>query len=194
MTGVDDRIRLRVGVIALLVLGMLAVLVVRLWFLQVLNGSTYANAAETNHVRILSVEAPRGRILDDKGRVLVENRTALAVGIARDDLPKSASASLALKKRLAMLLDMTVKQIDARLADRRTSPYKPSIIAEDVPQNVIFTIRERQEDFPGVQTLTLPVRTYPYGTLAAQILGYVGETNETELNTLKGYQLGDSIG
>ena len=51
-----------------------------------------------------------------------------------------------------------------------TSPYKPSVIAEDVPQTAIFTIRERQEDFPGVQTLTLPVRTYPFGTLAAQIL------------------------
>jgi len=194
MTGVEDRIRLRVGIVAFIVLAMLGVLIARLWFLQVLSGSSYANAAEHNRVRILSVEAPRGRILDDKGRVLVKNRTALAVGIARDDLPKSAKAALALKKRLASLLGITVQKINQRLADRRTSPYKPSVLAEDVPQSVIFTIRERQEDFPGVQTLTLPVRTYPYGTLAAQILGYVGETNESELKTLKGYQLGDSIG
>ena len=194
MTGIDDRIRLRLFVLGVCVLGLIGVLVVRLWFLQVLAGSTYANAAENNRVRILSVEAPRGRILDDKGRVLVKNRTALAVGIARDDLPKSPKAALALKKRLAALLGVTVKQINARLADRRTSPYKPSVLAEDVPQRVIFAIRERQEDFPGVQTLTLPVRTYPLGTLAAQILGYVGETNQTELKTLKGYLLGDSIG
>ena len=194
MTGVEDRIRLRVGVLAVIVLGMLGVLIARLWFLQVLSGSSYANAAEHNRVRIVSVEAPRGRILDDKGRVLVKNRTALAVGIARDDLPKSPKTALTLKKRLASLLGITVQRINQRLADRRTSPYKPSILAEDVPQNVIFTIRERQEDFPGVQTLTLPVRTYPYGTLAAQILGYVGETNENELKTLTGYQLGDSIG
>ncbi|HEV2686681.1 MAG TPA: penicillin-binding protein 2, partial [Actinomycetota bacterium] len=194
MTGVEDRIRLRVGILAVIVLAMLGVLIARLWFLQVLSGSSYANAAEHNHVRIVSVEAPRGRILDDKGRVLVKNRTALAVGIARDDLPKSPKAALALKKRLATLLGITVQKINQRLADRRTSPYKPSVLAEDVPQSVIFTIRERQEDFPGVQTLTLPVRTYPYGTLAAQILGYVGETNESELKTLTGYQLGDSIG
>jgi penicillin-binding protein 2 len=194
VTGVEDRIRLRVGILAVIVLGMLGVLIARLWFLQVLSGSSYANAAEHNHVRIVSVEAPRGRILDDKGRVLVKNRTALAVGMARDDLPKSPKAALALKKRLASLLGITVQKINQRLADRRTSPYKPSILAEDVPQTVIFTIRERQEDFPGVQTLTLPVRTYPYGTLAAQILGYVGETNESELKTLAGYQLGDSIG
>jgi penicillin-binding protein 2 len=194
LSGIDDRTRLRLTVVGVIVLGMFGVLVTRLWFLQVLAGSTYANAAEHNRVRIVSVEAPRGRILDDKGRVLVKNRTALAVGIARDDLPKSPKAALALKKRLATLLGMTVKQINLRLADRRTSPYKPSVIAEDVPQSAIFTIRERQELYPGVQTLTLPVRTYPFGTLAAQILGYVGETNQTELKTLKGYQLGDSIG
>jgi len=194
VTGIDDRTRLRLAIVGAIVLAMLGVLIARLWFLQVLSGSTYANAAEHNRVRIVAVEAPRGRILDDKGRVLVKNRTALAVGMARDDLPKSSKTALALKKRLASLLGMTVKQINQRLADRRTSPYKPSIIAEDVSQNVIFTIRERQEVFPGVQTLTLPVRTYPYGTLAAQLLGYVGETNESELKTLKGYQLGDSIG
>jgi len=194
LSGIDDRIRLRLGVVGVIVLAMFVVLVARLWFLQVLAGNTYANAAEHNRVRILSVEAPRGRIIDDLGRVLVKNRTALAVGIARDDLPKSPKAALTLKKRLASLLGMTVKEINVRLADRRTSPYKPSVIAEDVPQSAIFTIRERQEDFPGVQTLTLPVRTYPFGTLAAQILGYVGETNQTELKTLKGYLLGDSIG
>jgi len=194
LSGIDDRVRLRLTVIGVVVLAMFGVLIARLWFLQILAGSTYANAAEHNRVRIVAVEAPRGRILDDKGRVLVKNRTALAVGIARDDLPKSPKAALTLKKRLATLLGMTVKQINLRLADRRTSPYKPSVLAEDVPQSAIFTIRERQEDFPGVQTLTLPVRTYPFGTLAAQILGYVGETNQTELKTLKGYQLGDSIG
>ena len=194
MSGIDDRVRLRLTVIGVVVLAMFGVLIARLWFLQILAGSTYANAAEHNRVRIVAVEAPRGRILDDKGRVLVKNRTALAVCIARDDLPKSPKAALTLKKRLATLLGMTVKQINLRLADRRTSPYKPSVLAEDVPQSAIFTIRERQEDFPGVQTLTLPVRTYPFGTLAAQILGYVGETNQTELKTLKGYQLGDSIG
>ena len=89
MTGIDDRIRLRLAIVGAIVLAMLGVLIARLWFLQVLSGSTYANAAEHNRVRIVAVEAPRGRILDDKGRVLVKNRTALAVGMARDDLPKT---------------------------------------------------------------------------------------------------------
>jgi len=194
MSGIEDRIRLRLSLIGFVVLAMIGVLVARLWFLQVLSGSQYANAAQSNHVRLISVEAPRGRILDDKGRVLVRNRTALAVGIRKDDLPKSRGGRAAVKRRLANLLGMTVKDIDKRLADKRTSPYKPVVIKQDVPQNLIYMIRERQDDFPGVETLTLPVRTYPLGSLAAHILGYVGETNETELKKLKGYELGDSIG
>jgi penicillin-binding protein 2 len=194
MSGIDDRTRLRLTVVGVVVLAMFGVLIARLWFLQVLAGSTYANAAEHNRVRIVSVEAPRGRILDAEGRVLVKNRTALAVGIRKDDLPKSAKARNAVKTKLAKLLGITTKEINKHLADRRTSPYKAVVIAEDVPQSVIFTIRERQEEYPGVETLTLPVRTYPMGTLAAQILGYVGETNESELKHLKGYLLGDSIG
>jgi penicillin-binding protein 2 len=194
MSGIEDRIRLRLTLIGFIVLAMIGVLVARLWFLQVLSGSQYANAAQSNHVRLVTVEAPRGRILDAKGRVIVKNRTALAVGIRKDDLPKTRSGRFRVKKKLAGLLGITVKDIDKRLQDKRTSPYKPVVIKQDVPQDLIFMIRERQEDFPGVETLTLPVRTYPMGTLAAHILGYVGETNETELKKLKGYQLGDSIG
>lgn len=194
MTGIEDRMKLRIGVIGLIVLSMIGVLVARLWFLQVLAGEEFAQRAQSNSVRLVSVEAPRGRILDRHGRVLVKNRPALAVGIRKDDLPRDARAARAVKVRLARLLGITLKDIEARLADKRTSPYKPAVIVQDVPQEIIFTISERQDRFPGVETLTLPVRTYPRGTLAAHILGYVGETTEGEVEQLEAYRLGDRIG
>lgn len=194
MTGVEERLRLRVAVIGVVVLSMFVVLVARLWFLQVLAGERFAEASNRNRVRIVSVEAPRGRILDRNGTVLVRNRTALAVGIRKDDLPRDRAEALRVKRRLGKLLDMSVAEIDRRLADRRTSPYKAAVVKEDVPAPVIFTVRERQAEFRGVETLALPVRTYPKKTLAAHVLGYVGETNEAELKSLKGYRLGDSIG
>jgi penicillin-binding protein 2 len=194
MKGVEDRIKLRLSIVGVLVLAMFGILVARLWFLQVLAGHEYAAAAQNNSVRLLSVEAPRGRILDRNGVVLVKNRTALAVGIRRDDLPKSSRRLAALKQRLSSLLGMTVKDINRRLIDRRASPYSPVVIKQDVRPDVIFMIRERQEEFPGVEALALPVRTYPLGTTAAQLLGYVGETTPAELKTQKGYRLGDAIG
>lgn len=196
MSGIEDRIRLRIVIIGLIVLAMFGVLVARLWFLQVLAGEDFAVAARNNSVRIVSREAPRGRILDRKGRVLVDNRIAQAVGIRRDGLPKDPKEALRIKRRVANLLGITVKEIDRRLADVRVSPYKAVVIAEDVPEDVIFTIRERQyTTFHGVETFPLPVRTYPRGTLAAHILGYVGETTEADLDRYpRRYRLGDSIG
>lgn len=194
MNGAEDRTRGRIAAVGVMIVVLFGVLGARLWFLQVLSGPSLAQSAERNRVRIVSVEAPRGRILDRNGKVLVRNKTTLAVGIRRDALPKETAARRSLKKRLGRLLGMSVAQIDQRLADRRTSPYKAVVIADGVAEDVIFTVRERQDSYPGVETMALPVRTYPHGRLAAHILGYVGETTESELKGLKGYRLGDEIG
>jgi penicillin-binding protein 2 len=190
----EDRVKIRASVLGLVALGLLGTLIARLWFLQVLTGDQYAGAAERNRVRLVSVQAPRGRILDRNGKVLVKNRPSLAVAVNRDDLSSKNRARVV--AALAKLLNIPVKTINARLADKRTSPYSPVVVAEDVKPEVIFTIRERQEDYPGVETVTLPVRQYPDGALAANILGYVGEINESQLKALKpkGYRLGDQIG
>jgi penicillin-binding protein 2 len=194
--GVEDRTRLRIGVIALIVLAMLAVLLVRLWFLQVLAGDRFAEASLSNSVRIVRVEAPRGRILDRKGRVLVDNRTALAVGIRRDQLPTDPAVQKRILRRVARLLQISVAQIRADLADVRASPFAPVVIAREVPEEVIFAIRERRTTlFRGVESLTLPIRIYPKGKVASMILGYVGETNQEEVSRLApDYRLGDRIG
>lgn len=195
MSSIDDRVRLRVTVIGLVILSMLGVLLTRLWFLQILAGDTFARASDRNHVRLVVEEAPRGRILDRNGVVLVKNRTALAVGIRREDFPKKPATARALKGRLARLLGISVAAIDKALADKRTSPYKAAVIKEDVSEDAVFTIRERQEEFPGVETVMLPVRWYPRGSIAAHVIGYVGEVNERELARHPDkYRLGDSIG
>ncbi len=192
MITAEDRVKLRASVMGLVVLSLLATLVARLWYVQILTGEEYADAALANRVRLVTLEAPRGRILDRNAKVLVKNRPSLAVAIRRDDLRDRGRVLPALAK----LLGVQVHAIERRLADRRASPYTPVVVADDVAPEVIFTIRERQDEFPGVEAVTLPVRTYPHGSLAAHVFGYVGETNEDELKRLrpKGYRLGDSIG
>lgn len=193
---VEDRVRLRVTIVVLVVVTMFAVLLARLWFLQILAGEEFAEAATRNSVRIVTVEAPRGKIVDRDGRVLVTNRTALAVGIRKDDLPDDPARVRAIKRELADLLGMTIERIDRRLTDVRTSPYRPIVIDDDVPEDVFLYLSERRHTrFPGVETLTLPVRHYPRGTLGAHLFGYVGETTEAELEELAPrYRLGDPIG
>lgn len=195
MIGQDARVRLRIAVIGLVVLSLFAVIVIRLYYLQVLATDEFSAKATRNHLRVVSEEGPRGRILDRNGTVLVQNRTSLAVGIRKkewDQLPKAEVSRV--KRRLASLLHIPLSAIERTLKDRRTSPYKAAILAEDVPQETIFEIRERQSEFPGVVAEMLPIRRYTQGALASHVLGYVGETTEGELATLTGYRLGDSIG
>jgi penicillin-binding protein 2 len=191
----DERVRFRVAILGVIVLAMMSVLLSRLWFLQVLTGERYAHASENNRVRIVWLEAPRGRILDRNGVELAKNRPSLAVGLRRDDLRDPALRKIVVK-RLAKLLKVRGRDITRRLNDKRVSPYRPAIVATDVSEQAIFEIREHAERYPGAETLILPVRTYPHGVLAAHVLGYIGETNEAELDKLraKGYRLGDSIG
>jgi penicillin-binding protein 2 len=191
----EERVRFRVAILGVIVLGMMSVLVSRLWFLQVLTGEQYAEASVNNSVRLVWLEAPRGRILDRNGAEIVRNRPSLAVGLRRDDL-RDPAIRKDVVGRLSKLLRTPAADIERRLDDVRISPYRPAIVATDVPEQAIFEIREHAERYPGAETLVLPVRTYPHGTLAAHVVGYVGETTESELERLreKGYRLGDSIG
>jgi penicillin-binding protein 2 len=144
-------------------------------------------------------EAPRGRILDRNGQILVDNRIVPTVVVDRD-ITKRHPESL---DRLAAYLTagnpagaVTVMDLQRKLADPRFSQYKPVPVAEDIPKEKVVFLREHQADFPGVNVVQLTQRYYPHKQLAAHVLGYVGEIDEKELASRKaqGYRAGDSFG
>ena len=185
--------RLRLGVVAIVIVSLFAALLARLWYLQVLAAPTYRLQADVNRVRTIYTEAPRGRILDRQGRVLVDNRVSDAVVVSREEL---GSRRAEVVPRLAQLLNMQASDVQRRLDDKRYSPFKPIPVATDVQKETIIYIREHQTDYPGVGGVQLTERFYPHGALAAHLLGWVGEINGGELAGLKkkGYKEGDSIG
>ncbi|MBV8296594.1 MAG: hypothetical protein JO085_07155, partial [Acidimicrobiia bacterium] len=185
--------RLRLGVVAIVIVSLFAALVARLWYLQVLAAPQYRTQADVNRVRTIYTEAPRGRILDRQGRVLVDNKVTDAVVVSREELGTRRAEVV---PRLAEVLKMQASDVDKHLDDKRYSPFKPIPVATDVPKETIIYLREHQSDFPGVGGVQLTERYYPYGSLAAHLLGWVGEINGTELATMKkkGYKEGDSIG
>jgi penicillin-binding protein 2 len=187
-----ETARLRLAMVGVVVLCLFAAMFARLWYLQVMASHTYVTASINNQVRRIFEPAPRGRILDRQGRVLVDNRVSEVVTISRVEASKDP-VTLA---RLAALLQTTTDELNRRVADPRFSPYKPVPVAEDVDKSKVIYIREHQEDFPGVEANPTALRTYPYGTVAAHLLGYVGEINDSELapRKSKGYRQGDDIG
>jgi penicillin-binding protein 2 len=176
----------RLKVVALLVVFMFAALTTRLWFLQVLAVAQNREAALNNSVRIAQTDALRGRIVDAKGRALVENRTSLEVRVRKDQLGPNAEQVLL---DLADLLNVKAKTITQALQDKRYYDYQPKPVAEFVSERVRYYIEEHPDEFPGVSVVQTSVRDYPWATshddpeFAAHALGYLGQIQGPELKS-----------
>ncbi len=186
------RLAFRIGILGALALAAFAILILRLWALQVLSGDDYLRVARDNQLRQIRVEATRGQILDRHGRVLVDNTSTPSIVIAPSALPEKGRYQE--MQRLARLLDVPPRDILQKLERQKGDPLTPIVVQTDVPEGIVDFLAERQAEFPGVEVTDTQVRRYPYGTLAAQILGNVGEISKDQLKELKGYHLGDRIG
>lgn len=192
---------LRMTFIVTLVVALFLGLFARLWFLQVLAGERYVELADSNRVRTVITEAPRGRILSSDGVELARNRVALALSVDRqvlfrpDGQLRDDSAERVIS-RLADLLDVPPSTVLDRLRSQRRSPFRPVPIAIDISPELLFFVRERQEMFPGVVAEYLPVREYPNGEIAAHVVGTVGEVSAEELTDprFSEYRGGDILG
>ncbi|HET9076044.1 MAG TPA: penicillin-binding protein 2 [Acidimicrobiales bacterium] len=194
MTGPEQpSLRLRLAILIVVVACLFGALFARLWFLQVINAPKAQAVAADNGVRLIYVQAPRGRILDRNGNVLVGNVNEPVIEVDR----QQATQAPDMVARLAPLLGMTDKQLRQAINNLQYSPYAPVPVMPDATPQQILYIQENQDLFPGVRATSMSVRTYsPMGKAAANIVGYVGQINSAELAKLKGqgYQAGDQIG
>ena len=190
------KLALRVGLLGMVALAVFATLFLRLWSLQVLNGQQLLRAAQNNQRRDIRVQAPRGPILDRNGQVLVTNVPGTAVQIWSSDLPKRRGVRLREIRQLARLLHVPADQIGAAVRKHRSDPLTPVKVKDGASQAQVFYLKERAEDFPGVQIAPTYLRFYPHKELAAHVLGYVSEISPAQLKTLhdQGYRGGDTIG
>jgi len=173
---------MRVAILGGVAIAMFAIIFFRLWFLQVLSGEQYVQQANANRARDLPIAAPRGEILDREGQPLVASRTTNAVQIVPSALPPSGAPRLRLYRRLGRLLGMGGAHVQALVIKGRTAvPYAPVTIKTDAGRGALTVLAERQSEYPGVTQQPVSIRAYPYGEMAAQVLGYVGQVSEREL-------------
>ncbi len=190
------RIALRVAILGVVALGVFGVLFLRLWALQVLSGTQYLRTAEDNQLRTVRVQAPRGVILDRNGRAIVTNVAGTAVQLWPADLPKTWRAELRELRALSKIVHVPVPQILAGIRKRAGDPVTPVTVKVAVHDDQVFYLSEHQAEFPGVQLAQTYLRHYPYGALAAQLLGFTGEISAPQLkaDAKLGYHAGDIVG
>ena len=188
---------LRVAIIGGAALVMFAVIFFRLWYLQVLSGDKYLAEANNNRIREIRVTAPRGEILDRNGKVLVENRTSLALQLNPQKLPNDTGQRRGELTRLGHAAGISLHRIRHLMYQQlKLLPSAPVNLQRDVDYDLVYFLQEHQGDFPGVVVQRIFVRRYPNGTLGAHLFGNVGEINEAELkeSRYKGLRPGDQIG
>lgn len=189
---VPDSSRLRMAIVGVIGLSLFAAVFTRLWYLQVMDAQELQALATQNQVREVFEPAPRGRILDRRGRPIVQNKISQAVTVKRLEVNDDPDVLA----RLAPLLGISQAELNRRIDDPRYSPFRPVPVAEDVGEELVVFLREHSQDFRGVEVVTSYERAYPAGPLAAHVVGYVGEINDRELAARKGgdYRLGDEVG
>lgn len=184
----DDTPRLRLSIIGIVCISLFASLTARLWYLQALNKEEFASSGQDFRERTVKQAGPRGRILDRNGKILVDNRLSVVVGIVRDDLEALTAddrsdlfGALADKFNSYDIEALKRADIADAVDDPRYRPLDFIPLYRDAPAEMELFFAEHREEYPGIRVRRETVRTYPYGHIGASILGYVGHIEGDEL-------------
>jgi penicillin-binding protein 2 len=176
-----------------IIAGVLLVLAIGLWRLQVLGASEYRVLAMQNRIRKMPVLAPRGKIFDRNGNIIVDNYPSVSCYLLREQV-KNLDADLPM---IANGLNMTVEDIQAILKRYAYEPkYKPLPLKQDITPDEQAFIEAHRDELPELETQDEQRRLYPKEGFAAHLIGYVGEVSQNDLNSSKyaAYSPGDVVG
>lgn len=164
-----------------------------LWRLQVMASGDYRVQAEANRIRKVPILAPRGKIFDREGRLLVDNYSSVTCYILREQM-RDAKEDLPL---IAKGLHMTVEQLESAIRRFQYAPkYQPIPLKQDITPDELAFIESHKNELPELETMEEQRRLYPRDGVASHLIGYVGEVSEQMLNQSQYafYEPGDVVG
>ena len=177
----SNRLNVRIAVLTAVVVAAVAMVLLRLWSLQVLDGAHYRALARDHGVLAVRVHPPRGEILDRNGRVLVDNRTVMSLEMRPSDLPSDPGERRAELRHLGSLLGLSTGAIRRKVRETPQYAGYPVVLRQGVDRRLLFYLLENQDRFPGVTVERTYVRDYKDGSLAAHVLGLVGQVTPHQL-------------
>jgi penicillin-binding protein 2 len=178
----EDRRRLttRLNTLRVSVGAAFGLLACGFWFFQVVQFAKFKEMAENNHQRTLTLRAPRGVIFDRTGRLLVENRNSFNISIVREHT-KDIERTIRVLTAVTGADAAAIREIVER--HRREPSYRPIVVIPDATLAQVAAVTARRLDFelPDVIVQEVPTREYPGDSMAAHLIGYVGEANEEQM-------------
>ncbi|MBI5187894.1 MAG: penicillin-binding protein 2 [Nitrospirae bacterium] len=164
----------KISIIGCAVVATFLLLIMRLWQLQILQGSEYRKLSEANRLRIIATPAPRGIIFDRNGIPLVKNSPYYYVSITHGEFDKGKI------DLLSKVLNMSVEEILEKISRNGLSPFAPIRLKQGLSFNEVAYIESRRSDFPGLIIEVDVSREYIYGNVGSHLIGYLGKLNPSQ--------------
>lgn len=196
MLGRETKIpQVKFTAVQYVIVAVFLVLAYGLWSLQVRRNDEYQTRAEQNRIRRVPILAPRGKILDRDGQLIVDNYPSFSALLLRDQMRDLNADAQKIADGLHMPTgDVLDKIRRAQLA--RLPAFQPIIIKDDITPDERAFVESHRDEFPELETLMVHRRLYPKDGFMAHLIGYVGEVSEEMLNSeqFEVYERGDIVG
>ncbi len=180
---------------------LIVIILIRLWFLQILNGSKLRVFSDKNTIKEQQVQAPRGNFLDRNGQTLVTNRPGFRLSLDPIIFRKQHKSELKLiieltakilKKNPEELLKYTIRNYN------KTGTFNPGIVSKEISQNEALKLKQLRLRYPKILVEEIIFRDYPLKKSGAQIFGYVSLASKSQIKKMRrkglNFKLGDQIG
>ncbi|MEK7598792.1 MAG: penicillin-binding protein 2 [Patescibacteria group bacterium] len=175
-------------VVALIMLG------ARVFYLNVVKGVYYADLSKGNRIRNIIIKAPRGKIFDKFGSVLVRNVPSIDVIIVPSDLPESREQRESIAKNISQILGLNEEEVGGIIESQNEKSLNPILLKENITQDQVLMLAEKLKTLPGIFLDNTAIRNYENSLIFAPIIGYDGKITREELAASQGYLMTDYIG
>jgi cell division protein FtsI/penicillin-binding protein 2 len=188
----EKHLSSRLNVLFLVTFLLFSSLIFRLGFIQIVQGEEFRKETERNSVRKVSVEAPRGWMLDRNGEILVYNKVGYTVTYTRNTSSEKNKEDIA--ERLSKLISMDSEKISEEI--ERGIAFAPQRIKQNLTKEEMFRVSEHLHELPGVDIIEDPIREYPHQGLFTSFLGNVGpiQQDNWDYYRFKGYRMNEWVG
>ncbi|MDI6735737.1 MAG: penicillin-binding protein 2 [bacterium] len=189
-----EKLRQRLVRLIIIIIIFFMILIVRMSYLQIIKGNYYRKVSENNRIRLIPIISSRGMIYDRNGKVLAQDVPSFDISIIQLGLSEQEILQTLIK--LKKIVEIDLEEVKKKILAKKNRPFEPMIIIPDVDRQTLTKVAERTTELPGIIIQVNPKRYYPYGTITAHTLGYLGEISREELvkKHAEGYKYGDSIG
>lgn len=189
----SDWYKKRLTGVVFLVFAFFLVLIVRLFYLQVIEGNEFRRLSENNCIRLQDIDPSRGLIFDHNGKLLVDNRPAFDLSIILKDA-KPVEHTI---ENLSQYINVPSTELMSTISHNKgMSSYTPILLKQDIGRDALAAIEVHKYDLPGIVVSVKPRRHYIYKQRAAHLIGYLSEIGSEELKSgeCPDYKAGDYIG